>query len=92
MNFSMMTRYLIVYNEDVRYSEAMPRYFIDTHDGDLFLKDEEGLDLHGLQEARVQAQGALADLAREKIARAGSAWSMTTFVRAALSLAVQEEP
>ncbi len=79
----------------------MPRYFIDTHDGDLFLKDEEGLDLSSLQEARAQAQGALADLAREKIARAGSQWSMTTFVRdesgkivirAALSLAVQEEP
>ncbi len=79
----------------------MPRYFIDTHDGDLFLKDEEGLDLACLQEARAQAQGALADLAREKIARAGSQWSMTTFVRdeagkivvrAALSLAVQDEP
>ena len=79
----------------------MTRYFFDSDDGHLFLKDEEGLDLHGLQEARAQAQGALADLAREKIARAGSAWSMTTFVRdetgkivirAALSLAVQEEP
>ena len=79
----------------------MPRYFIDTNDGDLFLKDEEGLDLSGLQEARAQAQGALSDLAREKIAQAGSVWSMTTFVRdetgktvvrAALSLSVQEEP
>ena len=80
---------------------VMPRYFIDTDDGDLFLKDEEGLDLSSLREARVQAQGALADLAREKIARAGSQWSMTTsvrnesgkiVVRADLSLAVQEEP
>ena len=79
----------------------MPRYFIDTDDGDLFLKDEEGFDLSGLHEACVQAQGVLADLAREKIAKAGSQWSMTTFVRdetgktvlqAALSLVVRVEP
>ena len=79
----------------------MPLYFIDTNDGDLFLKDEEGLDLSGLHEARVQAQGVLADLAREKIVKAGSQWSMTTFVRdetgktvlqAALSLVVRVEP
>ncbi len=79
----------------------MPRYFIDTADGDLFLEDEEGLDLSCLQEARAQAQGILAELAREKIARADSQWSMTTVVRdatgktvlrAALSLVVQAEP
>ncbi len=79
----------------------MPRYFIDTADGDLFLKDEEGLDLSSLQEARVQAQGVLAELAREKITKADSQWSMTTSVRdatgktvlrAALSLVVQNDP
>ncbi len=85
----------------MRYQEAKPRYFIDTADGDLFLNDEDGLDLNGLQEARAQAQAVLADLAREKIAKAGSQWSMTTFVRDAtgktvlradLSLVVQGEP
>ncbi len=79
----------------------MIRYFFDTNDGHLFVKDEEGLDLRSPQEARVQAQSVLAELAREKIVKADSQWSMTTVVRdetgktvvrAALSLVVQSEP
>jgi hypothetical protein len=41
----------------------MPRFFFDTDNGDTFSKDEEGLDLLGLEAARLQAQASLADMA-----------------------------
>jgi hypothetical protein len=41
----------------------MPRYFFDTDDGQHLIKDDEGLDLYSLHEARLQAQAALADMA-----------------------------
>ncbi len=46
---------------------AVPRYFIDTNDDDLFVVDDEGLDLLDAQAARKAAQAALADMAREKL-------------------------
>lgn len=46
---------------------AVPRYFIDTNDDDLFVVDDEGLDLLDAQAARKAAQAALPDMAQEKL-------------------------
>lgn len=46
---------------------AMPLYFIDTSDGDLAMRDEEGLVLADDQAARVAALAALPDMARDKM-------------------------
>lgn len=46
---------------------VVPRYFIDTNDDDLFVLDEEGLDLLDAQAARKAAQAALPDMAQEKL-------------------------
>lgn len=46
---------------------AVPRYFIDTNDDDLFVVDDEGLDLLDAQAARKVAQAALPDMAQEKL-------------------------
>lgn len=45
----------------------MPRYYFDTSDRDTFIKDEWGLELKGIEEARDHATEGLADLAREAI-------------------------
>jgi hypothetical protein len=45
----------------------MPRYFFDTRDGPELLRDEEGLELDGIQHARNEATRALVDLARDVI-------------------------
>jgi hypothetical protein len=45
----------------------MPRYFFDTHDGDTFLPDDEGQEFDGIEAVRLQAQGGLADLARDVV-------------------------
>jgi Domain of unknown function (DUF6894) len=45
----------------------MPQYFFDTRDGSGLLRDEEGLQLNGIREARNQATQALVDLARDVI-------------------------
>ena len=43
------------------------RSYFDTDDGTGFIEDDAGLDLYGLNEARLQAQAALADLARDHV-------------------------
>ena len=43
----------------------MPRFFFDVRDGELFIEDEEGLELSGLEEAREHAALALADMAKD---------------------------
>jgi hypothetical protein len=43
----------------------MPRYFFDTDDGEHFIKGQEPFDLYGMREVRLQAQAALADIARD---------------------------
>jgi hypothetical protein len=43
----------------------MPRYFFDTHDGEHELRDEEGSELLGLQEARDEAIRVLPGIARD---------------------------
>jgi hypothetical protein len=42
----------------------MPRYFFDTHDGNHFVRDELGLELDGIPEARDEATRGMADLAK----------------------------
>ena len=46
---------------------TVPRYFIDTNDDDLFVADDEGLELLDAQAARKAAQAALPDMAQEKL-------------------------
>ncbi len=45
----------------------MPRYFIDTDDGDYPHHDEDGHDLPNDEAARLTALDALPDMARDKI-------------------------
>jgi hypothetical protein len=45
----------------------MPRYFIDTSDGDTFVHDDVGHDLPDARAARDAAQAALPDIARDKV-------------------------
>ena len=45
----------------------MPRYYIDTDDGDLSIIDDAGFDLSGAAEARTMAIDALPDMARDKL-------------------------
>lgn len=45
----------------------MPRYFIDSSDGDLQVIDREGLELATQREARQAALEALPDMARDLI-------------------------
>jgi hypothetical protein len=84
-----------------RFLTVMPRYFFDTDDGQHFIEDEQGLDLHGLKEARLQAQAALADIARDHVPGDGDQRSMACRVRdeggktvllASLVLMIQENP
>jgi hypothetical protein len=79
----------------------MPRYYFDTDDGERFIKDDEGLDLYGLKEVRLQAQAALADIARDHVPGDGNQRTMTCRVRdksgtivllASLVLMIQKNP
>ena len=45
----------------------MPRFFIDTSDGDLSLRDDDGYDLPNVHAARDAAIDALPDMARDKL-------------------------
>lgn len=45
----------------------MPRYFIDTDDGDFCHLDDEGFDMLDAQAARDAAMDALPDMARDKL-------------------------
>ncbi len=45
----------------------MPRFFFDTYDGDFFAPDNEGQDLKGIEAAKLMAQGALPDMAEDKL-------------------------
>jgi hypothetical protein len=79
----------------------MPRYYFDTDDGQHFIEGQEGFDLHGLKEARLQAQAALAHVARDHVPGDGDQSTMMCRVRdesgktvllASLVLMVQENP
>lgn len=43
----------------------MPRYFLDFQDGEMWLRDEEGLEYPDLRAARDAAIAALPDIGRE---------------------------
>ena len=58
----------------------MPRFFIDTDDGDSPHRDEEGFDLPDAQAARDAAMDALPDMARDKLPD-GDRRTFTTTVR-----------
>jgi uncharacterized membrane protein len=45
----------------------LPRYFFDTYDGNLFVPDNEGIELKDLDAAKAEAQKALPDLARDAL-------------------------
>ena len=42
----------------------MPRYFFDSRDGDTFIPDELGLEFPTIEEARDEAPGTLAEMAK----------------------------
>ncbi len=76
----------------------MARYFFDTDDGDTYQEDEEGIDLDGMEEVRLQAQTGLSDMARDVVPGDGPERTMTvrvrdeggnTVLRAALVLVVE---
>jgi hypothetical protein len=48
------------------------RYYFDTHDGERFIPDEEGVALHGIEQARAEALKALPDMARDALPSGGS--------------------
>ena len=79
----------------------MPRYYFDTDDGQHFIEGQEGFDLYGMKEVRLQAQAALADIARDHVPGDADQRTMTCRVRdeagkivllASLVLMMQENP
>ncbi len=57
------------------------RLYFDTDDGTTYVADEEGLELEGVEAARIQAQNALADMARDVMPGDGLQRTMTVRVR-----------
>jgi hypothetical protein len=45
----------------------VPRYFFDTRDGDHLVRDELGLELDGIEQARDEATRGMADLAKDSL-------------------------
>ena len=45
----------------------MPRYFFDTYDGNRLISDTVGIELQNVDMAKVEAQKALPDLARDAL-------------------------
>ena len=45
----------------------MVRYFFDSRDGDHFIRDDEGVELDGIETARKEAATVLAYIARDTI-------------------------
>lgn len=46
---------------------GMPRYFFDTYNGDNFIPDEAGIELEDIEAAKLAAQAALPEMARDKL-------------------------
>ncbi len=80
----------------------MPRYYFDTDDGDTFIEGHEAFYPYSLNEVRLHAQAALADIARDVLPRGGNPQrtmacrardeSGKTVLMASLVLTVQENP
>ena len=60
----------------------MARYFFDSRDGDHFIRDDEGVELDGIEQARDEATLALRDLAKDALPKA---------TRRELSIEVRDE-
>lgn len=45
----------------------MPRFFFDTYDGDRFVPDDQGQELSDIETAKLAAQAALPDMAKDKL-------------------------
>lgn len=60
----------------------MARYFFDSRDGDHFIRDDEGVQLDGIEQARDEATLALRDLAKDALPKA---------TRRELSIGVRDE-
>ena len=60
----------------------MPRYFFDSHDGEDFIRDDEGVELDGIEAARDEATAALAGIAKDALPRS---------TRRELSIEVRDE-
>jgi hypothetical protein len=43
----------------------LPRFFFDTYDGNLFVPDDEGLELENIESAKAEAQAALPHIAKD---------------------------
>jgi hypothetical protein len=81
---------------------TVPRYYFDTDDGDTFIEGHEAFYPYSLNEVRLHAQAALADIARDVLPRGGNPQrtmacrardeSGKTVLMASLVLTVQENP
>jgi hypothetical protein len=79
----------------------LPRYYFDTDNGEHFIVGQEPFDLYGMKEVRLQAQAALADIARDHVPGNADQRTMTCRVRdesgtivllASLVLMIQKNP
>lgn len=76
----------------------MPRFFFDTFDGEEYVPDENGLDLQDVEAAKLEAQKALPDMARDALPNENFRSFVVnirneagqTVMRLALSLVVEE--
>ena len=50
-----------------RWPDAMPRFYFDVRDGEYVQKDDQGVELYGIQDAKDHALRALPDIARDEM-------------------------
>ena len=62
--------------------DVVARYFFNSRDGDHFIRDDEGVQLDGIEQARDEATLALRDLAKDALPKA---------TRRELSIEVRDE-
>ena len=60
---------------------GMPRFFFDTHDGDRFIPDNEGVELDGIEEAKAEAVKALPDMAHDVLPHTSGGCDLVVTVR-----------
>jgi hypothetical protein len=59
----------------------MPRFYLDSRDGDRFLPDEEGTDLASLHEARQAALASLGEIAKDVLQTGDNVRDLLVIVR-----------
>lgn len=78
----------------------MARFFFDTYDGNRLISDTEGIELQSVEMAKVEAQKALPELARDALPDGNPKTFIVSvrdeggqvIIRAALSLIVETTP